>query len=346
MKAKAVTIVCIVIAVGVGVLWWRMQHADDDAGAELTVYGNIDIRQVELSFHDPEHIAQMLVKEGDRVTKGQLLAVQDLDRFQYAVDIAAARVEAQWQVVARLVTGSRPEDIGKARADTRVGEADVVFAEKEYRRMLELSKKKFVSVEEADRARAQLDEARARLKALQEVLERTVTGPRKEDIAAAKAELKEKESALKLARRVLADAHIYAPSDGVIQDRILEPGDMADAKTPVYTLALVDPVWARTYVSERYLGKLHPGMSARITTDSHPDKVYPGWVGFISPTAEFTPKAVETPELRTSLVYQVRVFACNPEDELRLGMPVTVVIPLDAAADGRNASGKDACQKQ
>ena len=117
---------------------------------------------------------------------------------------------------------------------------------------------------------------------------------------------KRKRVALKLARRVFADAHLYAPSDGVIQDRILEPGDMADDNTPVYTLALVDPVWARTYVPEKELGKLHPGMSARITTDSHPGESFPGWVGFISPTAEFTPKAVETPELCTSLVYQVR----------------------------------------
>jgi len=346
MKVKVIVIVWIVVAIGAGVLWWHRQGGENGNGADLTLYGNIDIRQVELSFHDPEHVEQMLVEEGDHVTKGQLLALQELDRFQYAVEMAEARVEAQRQVVSELVTGSRPEDIGKARADVRAAEANVVFAEKEYRRKLELSKKKFVSAEEADRARDQLDEARAKLKALKEVLERTLAGPRSEDIAAAEAELKEQESALKLARRVLADAHLHAPSDGVIQDRILEPGDMADNKTPVYTLALVDPVWARTYVPEKALGKLHPGMAARIMTDSRPGVSYPGWVGFISPTAEFTPKAVETPELRTSLVYQVRVFACNPKDDLRLGMPVTVVIPLEGAAADRNASGKAACPKQ
>jgi multidrug resistance efflux pump len=343
---KVIVIVLVVIVVGAGALWWHGRDGENDSGPDLILYGNIDIRQVELSFHDPEHVAQMLVEEGDRVTKGQLLAVQELDRFQYAVEIAEARLEAQRQLVSELVTGSRPEDIGKARADVLAAEANVVFAEKEYRRKLELSKKKFASVEQADRARDQLDQARAKLKALKEVLERMLAGPRIEDIAAAEAELKEKDAALKLARRVLADAHLHAPSDGVIQDRILEPGDMADAKTPVYTLALVDPVWARTYVPEKELGKLHPGMSARIMTDSRPGARYPGWVGFISPTAEFTPKAVETPELRTSLVYQVRVFACNPKDELRLGMPVTVVIPLNGAAADRDASGKEACPKQ
>ena len=77
------------------------------------------------------------------------------------------------------------------------------------------------------------------------------------------------------------------------------------------------------------MGEIFPGMQADIRTDSYPEKAYRGWIGFISPTAEFTPKAVETPDLRTRLVYQVRVFACNPQNELRLGMPATVEIPLD-----------------
>jgi HlyD family secretion protein len=136
-----------------------------------------------------------------------------------------------------------------------------------------------------------------------------------------------------LAKKVWQDGHLYAPSDGIIQDRILEPGDMANSQSPIYTLALVNPVWARVYVSEQDLGKIHQGMRAQIYSDSYPDKSYSGWVGYISPTAEFTPKAVETVELRTSLVYQVRVFACNAQNELRLGMPITVSIDLTATED-------------
>jgi HlyD family secretion protein len=102
----------------------------------------------------------------------------------------------------------------------------------------------------------------------------------------------------------------------------------------VLTLAIVDPVWVRTWLPEPDLGKVAPGMKAEIRSDSYPKKAYKGWVGFISPTAEFTPKNVESPELRTRLVYQLRVFACNPASELRLGMPVTVTIPLDQPADG------------
>ena len=115
----------------------------------------------------------------------------------------------------------------------------------------------------------------------------------------------------------------------MIQDRILEPGDMAFPETPVFTLALTNPVWVRAYISEPDLGKVAPGMKAYLTTDSFPDKKYEGWIGFISPTAEFTPKQVQTTELRTKLVYRLRIYACNPKNELRLGMPVTVMIPLN-----------------
>ena len=104
---------------------------------------------------------------------------------------------------------------------------------------------------------------------------------------------------------------------------------MASPQRPVFTLALTNPIWIRAYVPQTDMGKIFPGMRAQINTDSYPDKTYEGWVGYISPTAEFTPKSVETPEVRTELVYQVRVYACNPRNELRLGMPATVTIPLD-----------------
>ena len=137
-----------------------------------------------------------------------------------------------------------------------------------------------------------------------------------------------------ITERDLADANLYAPTAGVIQNRILEPGDMASPQTPAYTLALTNPVWVRAYVAEPDLGKIHLGMAAAVATDSYPGKVYEGWVGFISPTAEFTPKSVETTEVRTALVYQVHIYVKNPNNELRLGMPATVTIPLTAGRTG------------
>jgi HlyD family secretion protein len=179
-----------------------------------------------------------------------------------------------------------------------------------------------------DNARTEMDVAEARLEVNQKALDLAVAGPRKEDIAEAKARLHADEAELARLRKELADATLFSPTHGIIQNRILEPGEMASPSKPVFTIAITDPKWARTYVTEPDLGKVKSGMVAAVTTDSFPGKRYEGWVGFISPTAEFTPKAVETTELRTALVYEVRVYMKDPSDELRLGMPVTVHLPL------------------
>ncbi|MEI8571422.1 HlyD family efflux transporter periplasmic adaptor subunit [Methylomonas sp. LW13] len=297
----------------------------------LILYGNMDIRQVELSFHDPERVEQILVQEGERVKRGQLLAAQALERFQYSRDQAAAKVDVQQHQLDKLLHGSRPQEIGKAGNDVKAAEAAVVLAKKELVRFQALVKRKLSSAESLDRAQAQYDAAQQSLQALKQQYALTEIGPRREDIQAAQAQLKADQAALQLADKVLADARLYAPQDGVVQNRILEPGDMASAQKPVLTLALREPLWARTYVAEADLGRLRYGLPASLASDSFPDKSYRGWVGYMSPTAEFTPKTVETTELRTSLVYQVRIYACDPDDQLRLGMPVTVRIDTQQA---------------
>ncbi len=297
----------------------------------LTLYGNVDIREVDLAFLDSERVATMLVDEGDAVVAGQKLATLDTGRVEPAVAQAQAQVAAQAQVVARLKAGSRPEEIASARANVAAAQADATNAHAAYKRAADLAAKKVVTQQTLDDATAARDAADAHLKAAQEALNLAMAGPRKEDIASAEAVLQAAQAALDLAKRRLADAVLYAPADGVVRNRILEPGDMASPQRPAYTIALTDPIWVRAYVSEPDLGKIWPGMQAQVRTDSYPTKSYAGWIGYISPTAEFTPKAVETTQVRTNLVYQVRVYVHNPEDELRLGMPATVTIPLDQA---------------
>ena len=239
-----------------------------------------------------------------------------------------AEVSMQQQVVARLERGTRPQQIEEAKANVNAAEAKLHETKVTFERLQRLVRKKGASQQQVDDAQSAYLSAKASLNAAQQALDLAVKGPRVEDIAAAKASLQAKLAAVALARQELADTKIYAPTAGVIRDRILEPGDMAFPATPVLTLALTDPLWVRAYVPESDLGKIRPGMAADIQTDSFPGKNYRGWIGYISPTAEFTPKTVETPALRTRLVYQVRIFACNSDNELRLGMPATVVLDL------------------
>jgi HlyD family secretion protein len=316
------------IAAAAAVLVWRSVH-HRPAGREIVLHGNVDIRQVDLAFNATERISKVMVEEGDKVKAGQLLSTLDMQRLRHEVLRTAAQVRAQEEVVAALVAGTRPEEIRKARADVTAADAEARNAERTSRRLQVLAGRELISKQQADDAKAAADAARAQLQAARETLNLAVAGPRKEDIDAAKNTLRALREDLAVAKRNLSYASLYAPSDGIIQSRVLEPGDMASPQKPVFTLALTDPVWVRAYVSETDLGRIHLGMTAEVTTDSFPGKRYQAWVGFISPSAQFTPKSVETREVRTSLVYEVRVFVRNPLDELRLGMPATVIIPLD-----------------
>jgi HlyD family secretion protein len=327
---RGVIVLLAIVLAGAGTGYWIWQsQRGQSATDELVLFGNVDIRQVQLAFNAAERIERMLVQEGDRVEPGQLLATLDTRRLQHAVASREAEVKAQQEVVARLEAGSRPEEIAKARAELAAAEVEARNAERNALRLRDLARKNLAPQEQADDARAAADAAAAQREAAKQALDLAVLGPRKEDIAAARATLEAQQAQLALSRRDFAEAELHAPSSGVIQDRLLEPGDMASPQRPVYTVALTSPLWVRAYVAEPDLGKLRPGMKAAVTTDSYPDKHYRGWVGFISPTAEFTPKSVETTEVRTHLVYQVRVFVCDPRNELRLGMPATVTIGLD-----------------
>lgn len=318
-----------VLAAGAGIVW--KTYDSEPPQTRLTLYGNVDVREARLAFNSSEHVAEMFVREGERVREGQKLAQLHTEVLELNVANAEARLEAQRQVLARLRAGTRPEEIRKARSDVKAAEADARAKRLTHERSRALLPQKLIPQEDVDLAEANAEAAEAALQASRDVLDLALAGARKEDIAEAAAELEAREADLAVSRQRLADATLYAPADGVIRDRILEPGDIATPATPVYTLALLDPVWVRTYVPESFLGKVAPGMRAEVQTDSYPDKVYSGWVGYISPSAEFTPKTVQTPDLRSRLVYQIRVYTCDPDDELRLGMPATVTIALAQA---------------
>ncbi len=321
----------LVIGAAAGATWWLNQR--EGSATELKLFGNLDLRQVQLAFNNNERIAEVLVQEGDRVKKGQMLARVDTRRIEPQVAQAEATVNAQRAVVDRLHHGSRPEEIAQAKANVEAAKADAANAHIQYNRMKNLSaqsKGEAISQQDVDNAKAAAETADARLDALNKALQMWVLGPRKEEVAENEARLKADEAQLAYLRQQLVDAQLLAPADSIVRTRLMEPGDMASPTKPVFSLAVINPKWVRAYVSEVNLGKVREGMPATIEVDSFPNRKFEGWIGFISPIAEFTPKAVQTEELRTSLVYEVRAFVKDPKDELPLGMPATVHVPLEA----------------
>lgn len=329
-KIFILVILLLAIAAGGWYVWQQEKQQTDPLN--LTLYGNIDIREAQLAFNGSEHIDKMLVEEGDHVKKGQLLATLNTATFNAKIEQIKAQIDAQKQIVNKMIAGARPDEIERAKAQLKAAQIKAKSASDTNRRLASMLQRKLISDEDVENAKMLADTAKYEMQASQLTLSLLKEGTRKEDIAAAQAQLAALQASLKLANVSLKNASLYAPEDGIIRNRILQPGEMAFPQSPVFSLALVNPIWVRAYIPETDLGKVPLGATAEIHTDSFPNKTYKGWVGFISPTAEFTPKNVQTPELRTSLVYSARIFACNPQDQLRLGMPATVTIKLGQTA--------------
>jgi HlyD family secretion protein len=316
--------IALAIVVATAIVWFASTRGRN---GELTAHGNVDLRQVELPFNASERVAEVLVEEGARVSKGQVLARLDTSRLEPQVAQAEAQAHAQEQVVERLRNGNRPQEIAQAKANVQSAQADAEQARIQYERiatLFEQSQGRAVSPQDRDQAKAAAEASAAKLEVAKKSLDLMQVGARKEDIAEAEARLRANQANLAFLQQQLHDAELLAPVDAIVRARLIEPGELASPQKSAFSLAIVDPKWVRAYVGETELGKVHPNMQAAVTVDSFPGRRFDGWVGFISPTAEFTPKTVQTEELRSSLVYEVRVFVKDPEDALRLGMPATV----------------------
>jgi HlyD family secretion protein len=325
-------IVIILFLAALGIALWRF--FPEGKNQEFVLYGNVDQRQVELAFIDSERVAEVIAQEGMEVQAGEVVARLETRRLKDRIAVLEAQVTAAEAKLTKLKNGARPEEIDQAKAAVDSANAEVTFADLQYERyrsVFEKSTGKAVSKEDVDNVLRQRNVARAKLKLEQKSLQLAKLGPRAEDIAEAQAILLERQLNLRLLRNQLEDAELKSPIRAVVNRRLMEAGDIASPERAVFSLTISSPKWVRVYVSEVDLGRVRQDMEALVYIDSYPNEAIPGKIGFVSSAAEFTPKTVETPELRTSLVYEVRVIVEDTQDRLRTGMPATVRFP---AIDG------------
>jgi len=275
--------ICMILA---GIFFYKNQSGNKDI---ITLYGNIEIRQVNLSFQVGGKIQEMKKEEGDYVKSGELLAL--LDNKDYADNYRIAQATV-------LQTKAILED-------NRL----------KYERSKQLLSDKAISQQTFDTAKYAFDQAKANYDAA--IAQESYT------------------------KNQLAYTKLTAPEDGIITVRVAEPGATVGAGQNVYTLSKHKPVWVRAFVNETELGNIRYGMKAQIQTDSkdlstNKPKTYTGTIGYISPVAEFTPKTVQSTDLRTNLVYRIRVYVDEVDDFLRQGMPTTIIINLKSDGTGNN----------
>lgn len=314
-----------VAAIG-AVVWLAVQRLEAIAPPG-TLYGNVEIRQVDLSFNAEGTVTTMPKREGDRVKQGETIAELDPATYQSAYDLAVARRDAAKAQLDVLLAGTRAEDIDQARANLAAAQASLANAEASFERQSGLAVTNATTKQLLDDARMALNSGRAKVDQLQAALTEAVNGPRPEDIAASRAQLRAAEATVDLSRTQLARTKLIAPANGTIMTRVIEPGTVVLPAANVYSMALDDEVWVRAFAPEPLLPRVVPGTQVALTPDGT-NRSYRGRIGYVSPAAEFTPKTVETPELRTQLVYRLRIRVENPDDGIRQGMPITITLPV------------------
>jgi len=273
---RKLILLSVLVVIGIAGFFVYNSWHEESAAKTLTLYGNVDVRQVNLGFRVPGRVNEIYFEEGDFVKAGSLVGV--LDKQPYL------------------------DELRQSKANAESIRASLTNAEILLKRRQELISDGSVSQEDLDNALANKLTLDANLAAAEATIAVTATN--------------------------LEFTEVFAPTDGIILTRIREPGTVVNPGDPIYTLSIISPVWIRAFVSETYLGAIRPGMAAKIYTDTPNGKIYDGNIGFISPVAEFTPKTVETTQLRTDLVYRLRIYASNPDQGLRQGMPVTVKLEL------------------
>jgi len=301
--------------------WWG---AKDDG--QLKLYGNVEIREVQLGFRVGGRIAELLVDEGEQVIPGQILARLDTRPLQDQLAQAEARLAAASATVARDANGSRPQELREAQAQLADAEATLGESQRLHERRSALLAKGFISKADHQSSEAGVTAARARVDAAKAALSLAQEGTRSEDRAVTEAG---REAVLAQRRAVqtdISDTDLRASEPGQVLTRAQETGAIVQPGQTVLTLALIQPVRVRAYVAEPDLPRVKPGMAVTVTVDGSSQQ-WPATIGFIASVAEFTPKTVQTTQLRTDLVYRMRLNVNDPKGVLRQGQPVTVILP-------------------
>ncbi|MEV9498762.1 HlyD family efflux transporter periplasmic adaptor subunit [Aliarcobacter butzleri] len=291
----------------------------------LTFYGNIDTRTVNVGFRFLGKIENITKDEGEIVKKDEVLVKLDTASLEKSLEELNEKIFASKLELSKLQTGYRQEEILEAKAAMEEAIENLNKTKDTYNRQANLFKTKSTSEENFTISQLNYKQALATLDKAKALYELRKNGYRDEDIRIQESNLKSLEIQAEKLKIDLNDSVIKAPVDGVILTRFKEIGAITNAGESILEIAKTDEFWVRAYIDEKNLGNIKPGLKMSIQTDSRSEN-YEGVIGFISPVAEFTPKNIETQELRADLVYSFRVIVKNPDDKIRQGMPVTLKI--------------------
>lgn len=329
MKRLIPIFLVMVVAAVVAIRYYPQWTEQESPETTLTVSGNIEAHESILSFKVPGRITELLVEEGQWVEEGAVLARLDAADFRQQVALDEANLRVREAELALAVAGPRPQEIEAAQQALKEDEADLQQKKLDFERANRLYEKDAVSAEARDRAETNLQRAQASYQRTAQRYDELREGTRREEIRIARASVRQARERLRLSGVNLSYTELRAPRAGVALVRQAELGEVVAPGTPVVTLADLENVWLRGYISETDLGRVRWGQAAHLSNDTFPEKTYAGRISFIASKAEFTPKSVQTQKERVTLVYRIKIDAENPNHELKPGMPADAVIELN-----------------
>ena len=294
------------------------------ANGDIVLSGTVEAREVNLAFQVAGRITRLNTDEGQWVEQGAPIASLDERDYQLALQLATANAEASKASLAALQAGTRQQELRVAEAALQKAKSQLNYAKADVKRVSTLVAKKLSSEDQLQQAQLNYEVALASVDQAQQQFKLLKEGPRKEDIQRAEAQYNASIESNEMARQQLAYTQLQSPINGMVTVRLSEKGEVVSAGQPVVRIAELSRPWVRAYLSETDLGRVRIGQAVQVNIDSLPGKSFAGKLTFISPVAEFTPKTVETKDLRTDLVYRIKVELDNPDGILKIGMPADI----------------------
>ena len=326
MKKKIIIpIVLLVVVVAGASAYYYLNSTSRKHDTILKISGNIEAHESVVGFKVQGRIVALPVDEGQLIKAGDLIARLDQADYRQQIRIDEATLSNRKAELALSLSGSRVQEKKSAEQAVVDAQAALKLSEVDFKRYQALYEKDEVSAQVRDSYATNLTRARAAYERAVQNLDMVNEGVRKEQIAVNRASVHAAGQALELSRIRLDYTTLSAPSSGVVLVRHAEIGEVMAPGTPVVTIADLDRLWLRGYISETDIGKIKLGQPAEIRNDTFPGKAYKGKVSFISSKAEFTPKSVETHKERVTLVYRVKIDLDSPSHELKPGMPATLI---------------------
>ena len=263
------------------------------------------------------------VKRGEDVDAGAPLFALDLTDLTAQRDRAAADLWRAQAELEDLTKGERPEEIDVLLQQREQARATLINAEKEYDRILPLSKTGAVTIARRDEARAARDTARARVDEVEAQLRLANLGARVDRIEAARAAVKSAENLLAQAEKRLNEAAPVATADSTVEDTFFRAGEFIAAGQPVVSLLPPENIKVRFYVPQAIVPQIKHGQSVSISCDGCSGTIA-GKVSYIAPQSEYTPPVIFSVESREKLVFLIEATPDTYHSELRPGLPVDI----------------------